>query len=205
MRMSRGAHPFCLHWSIGAAIAGHRAAIEQLSSSLEVVSHRAVTVRRPTRSGARQTSLALCCSCEFVQRYRPDASMSRKRPLDETAAIGDAALACLEEDGWLTDDVVNAFFARISERFPSTYVFSSFFMSKLHGPAGYSYDAVRRWTRQTHIFGKALLLIPTYQRRARHWCLIVADMRVRPPRASAPSPAGPLLIIIIPVAHPLLL
>lgn len=90
-----------------------------------------------------------------------------------------SVLECLEGEGWLTDEVVNAFFRRLTERMPTVYAFSSHFLPALtRHPTGYDYEAVGGWLKQTAIFTRAVLFLPFFHSSRRHWTLIMVDMRV---------------------------
>lgn len=89
---------------------------------------------------------------------------------------------------WLNDEVINAYVHLINERntqlrsegaAPRTYVFNTFFYTRLTSVAGgYDYAGVRRWTSRAHVdvLQHDLLLVPVNLGN-HHWVLSGIDMK----------------------------
>jgi Ulp1 family protease len=86
--------------------------------------------------------------------------------------------ACLHPRQWLNDEVINFYFALISDKYPSTYAWNSFFWLKLSGDGnGYNYKAVQRWTsrKKIDLFSFRRILVPMNIGK-NHWALGVLDL-----------------------------
>ncbi|GFR03509.1 hypothetical protein TNCT_407871 [Trichonephila clavata] len=109
-----------------------------------------------------------------------------KNPSKELVKIDDCAcnrndLLTLSGLNWLNDCVINFYFKLIKQRndeekgkFPSVYVFSSYFLPALKSRGE---QHVMRWTRKQDIFSYDLLFVPLHF--GMHWALCVVDNRVK--------------------------
>lgn len=80
----------------------------------------------------------------------------------------------LEEDQFLNDSLLDIFPKIWADQYPnsSTHTYSSFFYTKLAGDgSSVNYDKIGRWTANTNIFEKKLIIIPIAQHH--HWYLVV--------------------------------
>ena len=59
----------------------------------------------------------------------------------------------------------------IAETNVDVYIYSTFFYPKL---VGFGFDAVCRWTKETDLFGKRILLVPVHL--GTHWCLAAINI-----------------------------
>ncbi|KAM4626874.1 sentrin-specific protease 2 [Discoglossus pictus] len=83
----------------------------------------------------------------------------------------------LKNKHWLNDEIINFYMNLLVKRnkengFPKLHVFSTFFYPKLLSGG---YQAVRRWTKDVHLFEKDIILVPVHLDV--HWSLLVCDLR----------------------------
>ncbi|PIK46536.1 hypothetical protein BSL78_16600 [Apostichopus japonicus] len=89
-------------------------------------------------------------------------------------AISQSDISSLQEDAWVNDNIINAYFHLIAETSPFEVLPLSSFFYQVYSKNGFS--QVQRWHRKTDIFSKQLILIPIHSRH--HWCLVVVDTGV---------------------------
>jgi sentrin-specific protease 1 len=82
-------------------------------------------------------------------------------------------LKCLEDNEWVTDNVVQYMLRKAHCEYTGTediYLFDVFFYSKLMEKNNFNYDMVTRWTKKIDIFRKDIVIIPLEYRN--HWSLV---------------------------------
>lgn len=92
----------------------------------------------------------------------------------KSVTIYERDLERLEDDQFLNDSLLDIFPKIWADQYPnsSTHTYSSFFYTKLAGDgSSVNYDKIGRWTANTNIFEKKLIIIPIAQHH--HWYLVV--------------------------------
>jgi sentrin-specific protease 1 len=80
-------------------------------------------------------------------------------------------LETLQGVNWLNDEIINAHLQLMAATWPDLlHTFNTFFYTKL---SKQGYDGVARWTRNTKIFIKRLILVPIHT--TAHWTLVIVD------------------------------
>lgn len=70
--------------------------------------------------------------------------------------------------------ILNGYMDLIMDKYKDTYIFSTFFYTKLSTSG---YQGVSNWKRTNQLFEKRLLMFPIHLHR--HWCLVAVDVSQR--------------------------
>lgn len=93
----------------------------------------------------------------------------------KSVTVYERDLTRLDEDQYLNDTLLDVFPKIWDDDYPTSkliHTFSSFFYTKLAGDGNsVNYDKIGRWTANTNIFEKTMIIIPVAQNY--HWYLIV--------------------------------
>eukprot|EP00475_Leptophrys_vorax_P020444 TRINITY_DN27982_c0_g1_i1.p1 TRINITY_DN27982_c0_g1~~TRINITY_DN27982_c0_g1_i1.p1 ORF type:complete len:535 (+),score=174.72 TRINITY_DN27982_c0_g1_i1:143-1747(+) len=90
--------------------------------------------------------------------------------------LGKADLVVLKDKkAWINDNIINSFFAQITDRNRNFKAFSSFFYSKLVQDGEYDFKKVQRWTRKLNYNEFSHILIPV--NHTSHWMLVWIDLK----------------------------
>lgn len=87
-------------------------------------------------------------------------------------SITEADLSSLEEDAWLNDNIINAYFQLIADESPmEVFALSSFFY-QVYSRKGFTH--VQRWHKKIDLYAHQIILIPIHSRH--HWCLVAVNV-----------------------------